>query len=178
MALWFTNYSAIYRKWAFSFFPAKIKSARESRFCPFIWFFSRAKKKLSRPLFTVFSRPLAIFHGHFLRIFHGLMLFCFRCGNNISPVLPVKIVENSEFSKIFPGIFCFSRPLFGVFSRAVLNFHGHFRRFFHGWKKKSWEKKKTLKWHCWRVPFPIWNNQVISTFYSAIYSKSVFWASM
>ena len=55
------------------FFPVKIKSARESHFCPFLRFFH------GRDFFFThtFSRTVEVFHGHFWRFFHGHD-FCFH----------------------------------------------------------------------------------------------------
>ena len=113
-------------------------------FCVFFDFFT-GRKSFSRPLFSSFSTPHSHFHGHFSGIFHGWPILSFRIYNLIFTHLPVKIFENSHFSKIFTGRFCFSRALFSFFLRAFF-FYGHFleifsrdaKIFFTGKQKKHW----------------------------------------
>ena len=118
--------------------------------------FFTGRKSFSRPLFSSFSTPHSHFHGHFSGIFHGWPILSFRIYNLIFTHLHVKIFENSHFSKIFTGRFCFSRSLFSFFLRAFFffwralswNFFTGCKIFFTGKQKKHWSLLQEIekKW--------------------------------
>ena len=117
------------------FFPVKIKSARESHFWVFFTdgnFFSRT---LFHAHFGFFTDTLCDFFTGMIFIFTDVKVgFCYSFDgvNQQKFSRTPKNFHAHDFEKIFTVIFCISRALFKIFSRAFQIFTDTFCDFFTG----------------------------------------------